>query len=242
MNPICRRNNRNRSAAGLTLLEVVVAITISGLVALAALASMRIGMRAWEKEQSAVFDMRRVASVQDILHLQLSNLLLRNIVVEVFERRQQMPFFLAEGNRLVFLTSYSALARGRGGIVVADYLAEQQPDQTWKLWLDERLALDDQHLAGWVAGIRSTPDGFWPVLRPFDKARPLLLWEGLRECRFQYRWETPPPGGWFSFMPSLGRFEMPSAVALLVRADETQWKGLAPVPVLVRTGIAGARR
>ena len=58
-----------------------------------------------------------------------------------------MPFFFAEERRLVFLTSYSALQRGRGGIVVADYFAERQPDRRWKLWLKERPALDNEQLA-----------------------------------------------------------------------------------------------
>ena len=238
----CQRSKDQRSkerSAGLTLLELMAATTIAGLVAVAALTSLRIGLRAWEKGQQAVVQLRRVTNVEDILHFQLSNHLLRIIVVESPNRRQQMPFFFAEERRLVFLTSYSALQRGRGGIVVADYFAERQRDRTWKLWLEERPALDSEELAGVVVGLLRTPEGDQPQLRPFDTARALLLWEGLSECRFQYRHERPELAEWVPSWSLLERTEMPSAVALQVGAQEAGWKGLEPVPLYARLGIAG---
>ncbi len=234
--------SKQRTAAGLTLLELMAATTIAGLVALAALTSLRIGLRAWEKEQQAVVQLRRVTQVEDILHFQLSNHLLRMIVMELPDRRQQVPFFFGEEQRLVFLTSYSALQRGRGGIVVADYFAERQRDRTWKLWLEERPALDGEQLAGVVVDLLRTPEGVRPGLRPFDTRRALLLWEGLRECRFQYRDDRPELGEWVSSWSLLGRREMPSAVALQVGVEDAVWRGLEPVPLYARLGIAGAGR
>ena len=245
MNHNCQRSKDQRSkerSAGLTLLELMAATTIAGLVAVAALTSLRIGLRAWEKGQQAVLQLRRVTQVEDILHFQLSNHLLRNIVVESPNRRQQMPFFFAEERRLVFLTSYSALERGRGGIVVADYFAQRQRDRTWTLWLEERQALDSEQLAGVVVDLLRTPEGDQPQLRPFDTERALLLWEGLRECRFQYRDERPEPAEWVSSWSLLERREMPVAVALQVDVEEAGWKGLEPVPLYARLSIGGASR
>ena len=238
MNHNCKRSKER--SAGLTLLELMAATTIAGLVAVAALTSLRIGLQAWEKGQQAVLQLRRVTQVEDILHFQLSNHLLRTIVVELPNRRQQMPFFFAEERRLVFLTSYSALERGRGGIVVADYFAQRQRDRTWKLWLEERQALDSDQLAGVVVDLLRTPEGDQPQLRPFDTKRALLLWEGLRECRFQYRDYRPEVAEWVSFWSLLERREMPSAVALQVGAEEAMWRGLEPVPLYARLSIAGA--
>ena len=238
MNHYCQRSKQR--SAGLTLLELMAATTIAGLVAVAALTSLRIGLRAWEKGQQAVLQLRRVTQVEDILHFQLSNHLLRNIVVESPNRRQQMPFFFAEERRLVFLTSYSALERGRGGIVVADYFAQRQRDRTWKLWLEERQALGSEQLAGVVVDLLRTPEGDQPQLRRFDTERALLLWEGLRECRFQYRHERPEPAAWVSSWSLLERREMPAAVALQVDVKEAGWRGLEPVPLYARLSIAGA--
>ncbi len=236
----CRHSNGH--AAGLTLLELMAAVTISGLVALAALTSVRIGLQAWEKGQQAVVQLRRVTNVEDILHFQLSNHLLRPVTAVLSDSRLQMSFFFAEEHRLLFLTSYSAREHGRGGIVVADYFAEQQPDRTWKLWLEERPARNSEQLASRVVEVVRSTEGARPVLRPFEAARALLLLEGLSECRFQYRREMPAPAMWVSSWSLLAHTEMPSAVALQMRAEEARWKGLAPVPLYVRMRIAGVTR
>ena len=86
---------------GFSLLELMAATTISGLVVLAVVASARIGMRAWEKEQEAVLQLRRVTNVQDILQLQLSSHMVRTIVAELPNRRVPLPFFFAEERRLL---------------------------------------------------------------------------------------------------------------------------------------------
>ena len=225
--------------SGFTLLELIAATTISGLVALAVITSARIGIKAWEKEQQAVLQLRRVTNVQDILHFQLSNHILRNVVAELPNRRLPMTFFFAEEHRLVFLTSYSARERGRGGMVVADYFAEQQADRSWNLWLDEQVALDSQQLGEFVEGMVSTPEGLKPVLRPFERSAALPLASGLRECRFLYWRETPAPAQWVPGWSLLARQKMPAAVTVEMSPDETRWKGLAPVPVFVRIEMGG---
>ena len=232
---------RRGSATGLTLLEVMTAITISGLVALGVLTSVRIGMRAWEKEQEAVLRLRRVTGVEDLVQLQLANVVLRTTSVVLADRRLDLPFFFAEEDRLLLLSSYSALQRGRGGIVVADYFAEQQGDRTWRLWLDEQPALDSEQLGKRVAAVETEPEGPRPVLMPFERGRAVLLLEGLRECRFQYRRERPEPA-WLSRWSLLSSYEMPAAIALQLRADEAQWKGLTPLPVVVRLAVGGTLR
>ncbi len=218
------------------------ATAISGLVALAVMTSMRMGMRAWEKEQQVVLDLRRTTNVEDIVHLQLSNYLLRQMVVALPNQRRSMPFFFGEPNRLVFLSSYSARERGRGGMVVADYFAQQQPDRSWSLWLDERPALDSEQLGELLLDIVATPEGPASVLRPFDRSQALLLWQGLRECRFWYRRETPSAAEWVPSWSLLANPVMPSAVALELGVDGERWRGLEPVPLFVRMGIGGVGR
>jgi len=178
----CRRGGFLRGESGLTLLELIIAITISGLVALAVTVSLRIGVRAWEKSQGAVLELRRQTNAADLLPAQLGGGVMRMVEVELFNRRQKMPFFFGDEARLVFLSTYSAAQHGRGGMVVADYFAEQQPDRTWKLWLDEQPALDDEWLARWVVGSDTTAEGGEQLrLRPFDTGRAMLLFQGLAE-------------------------------------------------------------
>lgn len=227
--------------AGLTLLELMAAIAISGLISLGVLFAARIGMRAWEKGQHSVLQLRRVTNVEDVVQRQIADCVSNSVELNVDGRRYIVRFFFAEERRLVFLSSYSARAQGRGGLVVADYFAEQQPDGTWKLWLDERPALDDRALSTWAAGIERSASGEDQiVLRPPDSANALLLWEDLRECRFQYRRETPLPAGWVGSWPGLWRTELPSAVALEVQAGEAA--RFAPVSLTVALQMNGVVR
>lgn len=188
--------------------------------------------------------LRRQTNAADIVHLQLSGCLVRSVTVRLFDRTQRLPFFFGEENRLVFLTAYSAFNRGRGGIVVADYFAERQPDDTWKLWLDERPALDDEMLGQWVTGIETAPGSDSRAqLKPFDSAHALLLWEGLTECRFLFRQETAAAAEWVAPWSLLSHPFLPPAIALQLAADRAQVKGMEPLPVIARLiATAGVTR
>jgi len=219
------------------------AITISGLVALAVTVSLRIGVRAWEKSQSVVLELRRQSNAADLLPVQLGHCLMRIVEVELFDRRQRMPFFFGDETRLVFLTTYSAAQHGRGGIVAADYFAEQQPDRTWKLWLNEHPALDDEWLARWVVGtVAASEGGEKPQLRPFDADRAMLLFEGLTECRFEYLRETPATAEWVAPWPLLAYPYLPPAIRLQLAGSASGAARLAPTPVYVRLSMGGAAR
>jgi len=238
-----RRGNVIRGESGLTLLELITAITISGLVALAVTVSLRIGVRAWEKSQGAVLDLRRQANAADLLPVQLGDCVMRTVAVVLFDRTQGMPFFFGDETRLVFLTAYSAAQHGRGGMVVADYFAEQQPDRTWKLWLNEHPALDDEWLARWIVGTEATSEGGEkPRLRPFDADRAMLLFEGLTECRFEYLRETPATAEWVAPWPLLANPYLPRAIRLQLAGGASGAARLAPTPVYARLSMGGVAR
>ena len=239
----CRRGDFFRGESGLTLLELITAITISGLVALAVTVSLRIGVRAWEKSQGAVLELRRQANAADLLPAQLGGGVMRIVEVELFNRRQRMPFFFGDEARLVFLSTYSAAQHGRGGIVVADYFAEQQPDRTWKLWLDEQPALDDEWLARWVVGTEATSEGGQkPQLRPFDADRAMLLFQGLAECRFEYLRETSTTVEWVAPWALLTNPYVPPAIRLQLAQGASGAARLAPTPVYARLWMGGVAR
>ncbi len=236
-----RRVLRNPHS-GFSLLEMIVATTISGMVALAVVTSMRIGLRAWEKEQQVVTELRRTTAVQDIVQFQIANYVLRQFITELPDRRQPMQFFFGESDRLVFLSAHSALQRGRGGVVAADYFCEQGDDGEYSLYLDERPAPDAESLSDYVIALESTEQGFRPLLRPFQRDRALLLWPGLRTCGFQYWRPVPLPAEWVPEWSLFTSASMPSAITLQAYGDSRKWRGVLPVPVFVRLSMAGVTR
>lgn len=224
------------NSRGFTLVEVMAATTIAGLVMVVAMTAARIGLRAWEKQQKAVVDLRHTSSVADIIHQQISAQVSRQVMVSLPNRRMQAPFFFAEERRLVFLTSYAARERGRGGIVAADYACEPRGDGSWNLWLDERSALDAEALAEIVEDVVSAPGGqqHRVVLRAFERSRALRLWEGLRDCRFAYWRQAPPPAEWVAEWSMLGTQRLPAAITAQLLGDA--------LPVFVRLSPEGLAR
>jgi len=234
-----------------TLLELLVAITISGLVAGGALFSFRIGIRAWQKSQESAVQLRRTTSIEDAIQLQLSNCVPLATEFQVGTRRIPAAFFFGEENRLLFVTSYSLRARGRGGLVTADYFAERQNDGTWTLWLDERAVLDPSSLGPWLAGIERRQDNLdYPVLRAFDKQNALALWQGLRGCSFGFRQQVAVPAGpdgypsgrWIPAWSVLAFNGLPVGVELRPRVDVSEWRGIVPTAIAVPMRGMGVSR
>jgi hypothetical protein len=222
---------------------LLVAITISGLVAAGVLFAFGIGIRAWRKAQDAAMQLRRTTSIEDGIQLQLSNCVPLIAEFQAGNRKLQAPFFFGEENRVVFATSYSLGERGRGGLVAADYFAERQDDGTWKLWLDERPVLDGDSLAQWFAGIERRQDNLdYPVPRAFDKQNALLLWQGLRGCSFRFRRQFPEPPAWITAWSALAFNGLPAGVELQPRVEAAEWRGIIPTAVAVEMRGMGAPR
>jgi prepilin-type N-terminal cleavage/methylation domain-containing protein len=65
---------RRRSSAGVTLIELLVAVTLFALLSVAMLYAFRIGLMAYSKTQNKLMDNRRVAGAQRILLQEIQNL------------------------------------------------------------------------------------------------------------------------------------------------------------------------
>jgi hypothetical protein len=66
---------RRRSTAGMTLLEVLIAVTLLTLLMLGMSIAMRVGLSAYSRTTDRLMDNRRVAGAQRILHSQLEGLM-----------------------------------------------------------------------------------------------------------------------------------------------------------------------
>ena len=93
------RNDRGQR--GFTLLEILVAVTLLGLLMVALFGGVRLGVRAWEASGSRVDSDARLTAVQDFLRERLTQARLPSAVAAAGEAG---PAFRGEPDRLSFVT------------------------------------------------------------------------------------------------------------------------------------------
>lgn len=111
----CGRDRRQRQR-GLTLMEVLIAVTLVGLLMVAISVSLSIGLRAMERANSKLELNRRVVRTQQVLEQQIVHLTptIASCVMRNADLPQQMPFFQGEPLAMRFVSSYSMLEGDRG--------------------------------------------------------------------------------------------------------------------------------
>jgi len=105
-----------RSRAGMTLIEVLIAISLLSFLSLAIMLALRIGLNALEKANRKLMDDRRIAGAQRILEAQLAGFM---PVVALFAPSpdapgQKIPFFEGRVQSMRFVSSYSLGEASRG--------------------------------------------------------------------------------------------------------------------------------
>lgn len=92
---------RGPAAEGFTLLEILVAVTLLGLLMAALFGGVRLGVRAWEASETRLDDDARLTAVQDFLRDRLTQ---AHETQESALNSQTQPSFLGEPDRLTFVT------------------------------------------------------------------------------------------------------------------------------------------
>ncbi|HYM11492.1 MAG TPA: prepilin-type N-terminal cleavage/methylation domain-containing protein [Bryobacterales bacterium] len=102
--------------AGVTLIEVLIAVSLLSLLSLAILFALRVGMSALDKANRKLMDNRRVAGTERILEQQLAGFV---PVMAVFApdsgaAGERVPFFEGRGQAMRFVSTYSLAGAARG--------------------------------------------------------------------------------------------------------------------------------
>jgi general secretion pathway protein J len=125
-------------AAGFTLVEILVAITLLGLLMAALFGGVQLGVRAWEASEERLDESSRLATVQGFLRERLAQAYL---LEDLAPRADAVPPFMGEPDRLSFVTLMPEhLGGGFQRMVLAVTAAAEESDLTIAWWPAE---LDD---------------------------------------------------------------------------------------------------
>ena len=102
-----------RRQSGLTLIEVLIAISLLALLSVGILTAMRIGLSATVKVNTKLMQNRRVAGTQKVLEQQIAGFM-PVIALMNGSPQTRLAFFQGEAQSMRFISSYSLQAASRG--------------------------------------------------------------------------------------------------------------------------------
>lgn len=167
-----------RSRAGVTLIELLVAVTLFGLLSVGMLYAFRIGLMAYAKTQSHLMDNRRVAGAQRVLMQELQNMV--PVVAPCGGDGPKMPFFQGESQSMRMVSTFSLQGASRGLAQILEIFVGPGADGQ-----GVRLMVNEIPYAGpRAAGRLCTGPGHFAGISASDKS--FVLADKLAFVRFTY--------------------------------------------------------
>ncbi len=226
----------NRGWAGVTLLELLIAVSLLALLSAGLLAALRIGINAMGKANARLLDNRRVAGSQRILEQQIAGLI--PVIAECMTAPDappvRVPFFQGEPESMRFVSAYSLGEAWRGYPQTLEFqVVPNTTDGGVRLVVNEHLYTGPRGPGLFCVGNALDPAiGFSvPVFRPIEIGRrSFVLADRLAYCRFAYREILPPPvlERW---VPRWVRREWPAAIRIEMAPLEPDPSRVQPLTI-----------
>lgn len=200
-----------KSQRGVTLIELVIAISLVALLSVGMLFAMRVGLVAMERANATLMANRKVVSVQRILEGQVANLIPVPAACGIGGEGPQtkIGFFQGEVQSLRFASSYSLHEGDRGFPHVLEFqVIPGENGAGVRLVVNERVYTGPLSTGGLCFGQRN----FRPIeIGPLS----FVLADKIAYCRFSFKEHLPPygDGQWLArwnkpFFPVAIRVEM----------------------------------
>lgn len=207
--------------AGMTLVEIMIAITLVSLLSVGMMMALRIGLNAMEKTHVKLMENRRIAGSQRILEQEMAGLVPVNALYRTPTGAvQPILFFQGEPQVMRFVSTYSLADASRGLPQILELFVIPGEKAGVRLVMNE-LLYSGPYAAG-ALSLGMVPDPTLGVAVPRFvpvQARPgsFVLADRLAFCQFAYQEKVPPPdlAVWYTqwnrpVWPSAVRIDMAS--------------------------------
>lgn len=218
---------RRKGQRGVTLVELLVAITLVSFLSVGILWALRIAIDTQEKTNQKFLFHRRVLGSEKALRQQLSNLVPvpADCLGPTGQPNGRIMFFEGAPQSMRLVTTFSLEEAFRGHPQIAEFTVIPGKDgQGVRLIVNESPYTGPFSVNGHCTGATLDPviGRPVPIFRPVEpRASSFILADGLREVRFRYLEVLPPPIGprWVSRWAEL---KLPAAIGIeLVPLDQS---------------------
>jgi len=222
---------------GITLMELLVAMTLLSVLAIAVLFGFRIGLNAMDRSNARMIANRRVLGVERVITQQIAGFI--PVKADCFTNPQsppaRLPFFQGEANTMRFVSSYSLDEASRGYPRILEYQVIPGEDGAGvRLVVNEFWYTGPLSAGGSCAGVIHDPTIGAPrmIFRPVQVGpTSFVLADKLAQCAFFFKEERelPQPDIW---VQSWVRPKPPRAIRIEMTPLSTDPSRLE-VPVIV---------
>ena len=182
--------------SGVTLIELLIAVSLVGIISVALLMAIRVGVNAMDKTNSRVVDNRRVLGVQRILESQIGGMIPVKAPC-LGADGQPFSFFEGRPDHMRFVSSYSLAEAARGYARVLEFkVIPGERSAGVRLIVNERLYTGPTSVAPLCLGFSADPTTGSRTAQFPDveaNANSFVLADKLAYCRILYRETLPPP-------------------------------------------------
>jgi len=225
-----RRNPR----AGVTLLELLIAISLVSLLSTAVLVALRVGLNAMEKTNSRVIQNRRVLGAQRILEQQIAGMIVTvaECGIQTGGPVAELPFFQGQPQTMRFVSSYSLEEGHRGYPRILEYQVIPRDDGR-----GVRLIVNERYYTGPASTGRLClgpgPPNQGTLFVPVEVGpRSFVLADRLEYCRFSYQKPAPEPV-LREWVPVWSDREFPLAIRIDMAQLEPDPTGIPILPLTI---------
>jgi prepilin-type N-terminal cleavage/methylation domain-containing protein len=223
-----------RRQAGLTLMEVLIAVSLLSLLSVGMLIAMRVGLSAMAKANARLIDDRRVAGAQRIIEQEIAGFMPVKALCGGTD--QQAPkasilFFQGEPQSMRFVSTYSLQQAWRGLPQILEFTVIPREDgKGVRLVVNEHVYSGPLSAGAFCLG----PARFVPI-EPGSGS--FVLADNLAFCRFAYLAPAAPPMPAAQWIPNWMLPRWPLAVRIELAPFLDEAARLRPVTITQRIRI-----
>jgi len=217
------RSRECRSEAGVTLMELLIAVTLVALLATGMLLALRVGLSAMDKSNARLMANRRAASVERIVESEIGGIM--PVKAQCLPTGESpsltIPFFQGDPQAMRLVSSYSLQQASRGLPMVLEFhVISGEEGRGVRLVVNEHIYTGPLAAGAFCAGQAPDQMGILQhVLLPIETgASSFVLADKLAYCRFGYRFvaaqQNPLAGVAAIWMPHWAKPFLPNAIRI----------------------------